>query len=351
VKSFEQLTHLGRGRRLRPLAHGLLEERFGIRATSLEQIAETVNLVYRVRTSSSQRYVLRMTPPAHFHDRRDVCSEMAWLNALHQEGIGVPVPVPAQDGSTVVSTSWEGIPGEWHCVLFDWITAADLASRWTNPNIERYGRLSAQLHLAGSRFRPPQGFRIRSASRVFPHCDPAFENPEPLVLFDGAPEELISGERRALLQHAHERAHDAIERLFASGTPQPIHNDLHPWNVMINRDTTYAIDFENLLMGYPVQDIGTTLNYFSGYFRDEAPLEERVAAFRRGYESVAPWPEAYPGQIRTMTVSHRLLLCNFYASHKDPEYKEFAVEFLDWCEKRLREDLAFIEQEAGGPRK
>ena len=114
---------------------------------------------------------------------------------------------------------------------------------------------------------------------------------------------------------------------------------------MVNRDRIYAIDFENILMGYPVQDVGTALNYFRGYFTDDAPYEERVAAFRRGYETEAPWPEEYPGQIRAMTASHRLMLCNFYASHRDPEYREFAFGFFKRCEKLLREDLAII---AGG---
>lgn len=339
---FDQLTHLGRGRRLRPLATELLRRSFGIRAIALRQVAESVNIVYRGETRGKRRFVLRLTPPAHFHGRRDVSSEMSWLRSLASEGIRVPVPVLARDGSTVVSTSWEGIPGEWHCVVFDWIRGSVLADRWTTPNIERFGRLAARLHACGSRFEPPPGFRIRAATTVFPHCDPAFEEPEPLVLFDGVPGNLLSGERREIFLRAHVHAQSAIARLFEAGRSHPIHNDLHPWNVMVNRDGMYAIDFENMLMGFPAQDLGTALNYFRGYFPDDAPVEEREAAFRRGYESEAPWPEEYPGQIRALTASHRLMLCNFYASHRDPEYREFAVRFFERCERRLREDLAII---------
>ena len=268
---------------------------------------------------------------------------MMWLRFLASEGVDVPVPMPAEDGSSVVSTSWEGIPGKWHGVAFEWIGASDLASRWTTPNIERYGRLAARLHVCGSRFEPPPGFRIRVATTVFPHCDPSFANPEPLVLYDKVLEDLLSGERKALFLRAHDLAQSVITRLFETRRSHPIHNDLHPWNVMLNRDRIYAIDFENILMGYPAQDVGTTLNYFRDYVSDDAPYDERVAAFRRGYESEAPWPEEHPGQIEAMTASHRLMLCNFYASHRDPVYREFALWFFKRCEKRLREDLALIE--------
>ena len=41
------------------------------------------------------------------------------LRFLVSDGVDVPVPMPAEDGSPVVSTSWAGIPGEWHGVVFE----------------------------------------------------------------------------------------------------------------------------------------------------------------------------------------------------------------------------------------
>jgi len=89
-----------------------------------------------------------------------------------------------------------------------------------------------------------------------------------------------------------------------------------------------------------VQDIGTTLNYFQDYFKDPVAFAGRLASFRRGYETVRAWPEEFPGQLRLMTASHRLLLCNYYASHHDPEYRRFAHRFFATVEKRIQEDLA-----------
>jgi len=343
MKPFDALTHIGRGRKLRPLAMQLLREQFGIRAMSLQQVAETVNIVFRVTTETSQRYVLRMTPPTHFHDRQDVSSEIAWISSLRREAIGVPYVVPAANGAPMTSMRWASVPGEWHCVVFEWIQAADLATRWCDANIKRYGALQARLHVAGERFVPPDGFRIRSASTVFPHCDPAFDRPEPFVLFDKIPKALVPPARKKLFVQAINLAQTEISRLFDKGSPHPIHNDLHPWNVMVNRSDMIAIDFENMLMGFPVQDIGTTLNYFRNYFKDETPYDERLATFREGYESIRPWPEEYPGQVQLMSASHRLMLCNFYAGHQDPEYREFAAIVFKRVEARIREDLLALD--------
>lgn len=350
VRRFAELTHVGKGRRLRPFAMDLLRTQFGVRAVALHQVAETINIVYRVRIADGRRFVLRLTPPTHFHDRQDVLSELAWLRALRDDEIGVPVAIPAGSGMDVVSASWNGIPGTWHVVLFSWIRGANLAARWTAKNIERYGQLAARLHVAGGRFAPPKGFRVRTAATVFPHCNPAFARPEPLILFDNLPTKLLPPARRALFRHAHDVAQAEITQLFENGIAQPIHNDLHPWNVMISREEIYAIDFENLLLGFPIQDLGTTINYLRDYVKDNVPFEERLASFRAGYESVRPWPEAFPGQIRLLTASHRLLLCNYYAAHHDPEFRAFAYDVFEIVERRLQEDLAAAGKPLGKAR-
>jgi Ser/Thr protein kinase RdoA (MazF antagonist) len=145
--------------------------------------------------------------------------------------------------------------------------------------------------------------------------------------------------RKEVLLEARKYVQAEINRLFDGGIPHPIHNDLHPWNVIVSRNRLFAIDFENCLLGFPVQDVGTTLHYIQEHFENRIPYELVLAAFRRGYEAVRPWPEQKAGQVETMIAAHRLLLCNFYASSKDPEYREYAVRFLERMEARLRSFL------------
>lgn len=339
MKDFDRLTHLGKGRRLRPLV-GKVLRRFGIGEATLSQFHETINMVFRIRAVDGERYLLRMTPPWHFHGAQDVHSEIAWIRAIGDEtDIGVPAPVPDARGERVLTDAWPGIPGEWHCVLFSWIPGGLLADKWTRENIRLYGQLLAMLHEQGSTFAPPADFRIRTYSSPFPHCDPDFEKPEPLVLFDGVDEKLMPPARKEVFLEVRDRTQEEIRNLFASGTPQPIHNDLHPWNVMVSRGRLYAIDFENCLLGFPVQDVGTTLHYVQQHFEKKIPFGESEEMFRLGYETVRAWPEQHPGQIDAMMAAHRLMLCNFYAASKDPEYQEFAVGYIEVMEKRLRDYL------------
>jgi Ser/Thr protein kinase RdoA (MazF antagonist) len=190
LKRFEKLTHLGRGRRLRPLAADLLKWEFGIRATALRQAAESINIVFLGKAGGKRRIVLRLTPPTHFHGRRDVASEMAWLRS----------------------------------------------SRADSP---RAGRRATSSGTGGW----PPGFTAQG----------------------------VASSRR---------------RVSASGRRRPIHNDLHPWNALVDRQRICAIDFENMLLGFPVQDIGTTLHHLRGYLPDDVPNDERVAAYRR---VTGPW--------------------------------------------------------------
>jgi Ser/Thr protein kinase RdoA (MazF antagonist) len=49
-----------------------------------------------------------------------------------------------------------------------------------------------------------------------------------------------------------------------------------------------AIDFEDLLYGYPIQDIAVSLFYVG--WREDG--KELMAAFREVYEEISPWPES-----------------------------------------------------------
>ena len=105
MKPFRELTHFGQGRRLQPLVHDVLR-RFGIVGATLGQFRETINMVYRVRSASGERYVLRMTPPWHFHGREDIHSEISWMSAIARDGnIDLPTPIPDGEGETVITAS------------------------------------------------------------------------------------------------------------------------------------------------------------------------------------------------------------------------------------------------------
>jgi Ser/Thr protein kinase RdoA (MazF antagonist) len=128
-------------------------------------------------------------------------------------------------------------------------------------------------------------------------------------------------------------ATEAVNRRFAGPEPpRIIHADLHQWNVRIIDGELIPFDFEDLTWSYPIQDIATTFYHLYAH-PDRQALQQ---AFRGGYESVASWPEAYPGELERFTIRRILDLANFMAGAPNPEDQAAAPAFLAAAAGRLR---------------
>jgi Ser/Thr protein kinase RdoA (MazF antagonist) len=106
-------------------------------------------------------------------------------------------------------------------------------------------------------------------------------------------------ERVALLDRVIERADRLYARLYADADGLIlIHGDLHYWNVHVHRGDLHVIDFEDVMLGYPMQDVAVTLSYG----RQREGYEEWWAAFREGYARVhrepVQGPRAFHGSLR-----------------------------------------------------
>jgi Ser/Thr protein kinase RdoA (MazF antagonist) len=339
MRPFIELSFRGQARRLRPHALRLLEDSYGIREARLRQLTAASNIVYRVeRPDGAPPTVLRLTAPKSCHGPGEIRSELAWIDALAEDleiQFLVPRPLPTTDGAYVVSLEADDISGRWHAALFRWVPGPMLAERLIAKNIELHGRTAAALHAHARRFTPPPWFHIRRYDDPFAYSSPEFRPSEPIVLFGGLSREWMPPNRKAVFQEVHDRVRACIQTLHKKGTPRVIHNDLHIWNVKIAGRTPCVLDFEDLLWGFPVQDLATTLYYY----RYREHYEERLDAFRRGYERLAPWPTAESTPLETLIAGRALLLANYVAASEDAEDRTFAPEYLGRVEKRFREFL------------
>jgi Ser/Thr protein kinase RdoA (MazF antagonist) len=279
-----------------------------------------------VDTRSGEKWVLRITAPEGGHDLDHVAAEMDWLAALARDTtLSVPRPLAARDGKLVVESNAEGMPGPRLCEIFAWVPGSDLADHLSLLNMNRLGELSARLHAHARQYQPPAGLQLLSFDRFYPF-------PEPFVLFEPAYVGSFTQSQRKIYQQGVDRAQAAIDRLKASREPMRIlHGDLHPWNVRCFRGVLSPIDFEDLMWGWPVQDIGTSLYYL----QDRPDFSEIRTAFETGYRRVSPWPERNPGEIDAFIIARGLGLVNFVIQNED-----FLVgklqEFPGKIENRLR---------------
>ena len=335
MKPFTDLTPIGQARRLRPHAVEVLRG-FGITNARLRQLTAATNTVFRVDTAGGERHVLRMTSPKSAHSVDSIHSEIAWVRSIQEETrLSVPSPIALPSGEYVLSLDEPWIPGVWHCTLQSWVPGKQLSERLTAENVALQGELSARLHEHGRSFVPPDDFRTRTFRTLFPYSDPAFANSEPIVLFDRCSAELMPKARIAVFREAHDRIQDLIDALFEDESPHAIHNDLHLWNVLIDRDCPAALDFEDMLVGHPIQDVATALYYY----RYNARWDELFGAFRLGYERVREWPEGEPGQLEGLIAARGILLANFVAASQDAAERSMAPDYLARMEERLRHFL------------
>lgn len=293
MRPFEELTSAGKARRLRTVAAAALE-RYDLRVRRLRLITNEFNAVFRVDAEAGRTYVLRVNLPSR-RSLAEIDAEMRWLNALATEtAVGVPTPVLADGGDLVVTVSAAGVPEPRHCALFGWIGGVDLAARLTEDNVAELGALTAQLHLHALTFDPPASLR-------------RWDNPFPLddhhVLLDDG---VVSPTDRATFTTALDRIEAVLERL-SDERPRMIHGDLHQDNVRVARGRLFAIDFDDSLLGHPVQDIGVTF----WNLQEEPNYDALRRAFRHGYERHASWPEHSPGDIDTFAADRALMLIDY----------------------------------------
>jgi Ser/Thr protein kinase RdoA (MazF antagonist) len=201
----------------------------------------------------------------------------------------------------------------------------------TEANIANLGELMARLHAHALAYHPPSELSLLRFNRPFPF-------PEPVVLFDAPYAALFPPERRPVYEKAIAWTQESIDRLQASGEPMRIlHNDLHQWNVRIARGVLSPIDFEDLMLGWPVQDIAISLYYFPA--QNDAALRQ---AFQEGYMRHSPWPERHPGEINSFIAARGFGGANFILNDPNPTWKNQAQEYIGRVENRL---LKLIEMQ------
>jgi Ser/Thr protein kinase RdoA (MazF antagonist) len=326
MKDYYTLTNGGRALRLRQLAIAALAD-YDLDVKSVRLITNDFNAIFRIDTSDGEKYVLRVCRPTETENGLPkLQSEMMWLAALrHDTDLQVPEPVKTRSGAYVTTAQVDSVPEPSHCVIFSWLPGRDIHKQITTDNMELFGAFAAHLHAHAAWWTPPDGFCIGQYDTPFPF--------EPVIMFDEEYRDMLPPARRELFKHTVNRVQDAINYLKASGIPvRVLHADLHRWNVKVYRGTVSAIDFQEILWGWPVQDIGITLYYFHG----ETEYPAWRDAFEKGYTQVSPWPESYPGEVDLFIAARGLMLANGLLTDVDPEWRAEAPGYFERTETRLR---------------
>jgi Ser/Thr protein kinase RdoA (MazF antagonist) len=117
------------------------------------------------------------------------------------------------------------------------------------------------------------------------------------------------------------RAQLSLDALWRSRPHPPhlLHGDIQTGNVMVERGRVTLIDFQDLIWGFEIQDALIALRGLE----HSVEVGELKAAFRSGYETVRPWPEADNETVAALRVARHLNVLNFGLSVRGPGLDEF----------------------------
>lgn len=307
LKDFFALTTRGKVNRLRPVMWKALA-RYNIQPVSLKLLGTDTNVMMRVDTESGTPYVLRLAIPG-WRTEQDNLSEMIWLDALKDSGIGAPVPVATCDGQWLVHATAEGLPCDYRMCVQSWVYGQPLEGRLTPENLFKMGQLFARIHNFSLTFTPPAEFTTRTMAHYL-------SREEEHALFDAGNRAKFAAVDWEFIDRVHEQVMAAFHDLYADPVGlRVIHNDLWHGNIHVYRGRLLPFDFEDTLWGYPVQDIAMAIQDLD----DDGPRDQfdaLFAQFKAGYSTLADWPERSAGEMDCFRAGRVLWIANWVLGHQ-----------------------------------
>lgn len=281
------------------------------------------NTTFRVDASDGRRFALRLNVNSR-RTPQNLAAEAAWLAALHADtDLWVPTPQQTSEGRLTTAVASVDLGRSLPAVLFSWLPGRDLGEEASSEQLHAVGRATAVLHEHGARWRLPPGAAL-----------PAIDS----VLMDvpynlGVDHPLLSSTDHAVIDAAFEHVQRHIDGLFAGARRQPLHADIHGWNLKWFRGRLSVFDFDDSGVGVPAQDLAIS----AYYLRDD---RRREAALLEGYRAVRSLPEFTTEQFEAMVASRNLVLLNDVITTTNADFLEMLPRYVPNSITKLR---AYLE--------
>jgi Ser/Thr protein kinase RdoA (MazF antagonist) len=240
---------------------------------TLEAYPSYVNRVYGLRGEDGERYVAKFYRPGRWSREAVLDEHRLLLDCAEAE---VPVIAPlAADGKTLHEATGSGDNGD-QAFLFALFprTGGRTYEPESDEDLRRLGSLLGRCHAAAALRDAPHRVTCTPEALTAPFVDELLE--------DGLVHPDCRDEFKTLCVDTLETARP----LFAGVPLRRIHGDCHRGNIIDRPQQGLAlIDFDDMMMGPPVQDIWLILPGYASESRRELALVlegyERFAAFDR----------------------------------------------------------------------
>lgn len=302
VTAINVFSELNTAEQIASLADCLSEilAQYGLGDYRAESINHEFNSTFAVTSESGERFALRINVNST-RSLEDLNAEIFWVNSI--TAVKTPKPVANLAGESVTLGWHEASARTLNAVLYSWLEGAEPGDDPSEEQLRAAGAAMAALHGSSAGLEFPAGAELPGFSDFF------WGERDFLLALDSE----LDPEARRQIVAAREKIELALGELTATATVQPIHADLHPWNMMWHEGTLAVFDFDDCGWGLPVQDLATAL-----YYLDTA---EQERAFLAGYASVRELPSYTPEQLALLLLHRRILLFNYLYETTHPEHR------------------------------
>lgn len=292
---------------------------YGLSNADFESINHEFNSTFKVTTETGDLFALRVNVNSK-RSAANLMGELAFVNAV--QSVSTPKPVANLAGEYVVSSWHEDSDRHLNAVLYTWLDGVEPGDEPTDEQLFAIGAAMAKLHQEFKGFSLPPGAEL-------PELSDFLWGEKDYLLGDASE---LSSEDKALVLGAKARITQTLAELSAEAHSQPIHADLHPWNVMWHAGELSVFDFDDSGIGLPIQDLATALYYLDTPEQDEALLA--------GYKSVAALPKHTEGQLKDLLLQRRIILLNYLFETTNSDHRAMIPEYLPETIRRIRTVLA-----------
>jgi Ser/Thr protein kinase RdoA (MazF antagonist) len=347
MKPFDELTRLGRIRRMRQLVSVALKS-YGVEEARFRLLRQAGNTLFRVRACGlpgleapeglfeQGQYLLRIHEPG-YQELEAIDLELTWLAAMRQEAnLPVPEPVAALDGRWLVSIDLPGIPETRQCSLLRWVKGRSVKNCYRPHHLQAQGRLMARLHQFAIQWQPPAGLSKRKFD-----WEGLFQNDVGSGMSNADAWALLSPLHRETFASVAERLRDVM-RDWGQGLDVfgLIHGDLGvDANLFFWHGEPRAIDFDDSGFGYWVFDLAVALDAC----RDDPAYPRFREALLSGYAEFRSLPESQAEQIELFLAGLQVYW-NLWATGGTqlypsmlPEYRERMAQTADFVVRFARQ--------------
>jgi Ser/Thr protein kinase RdoA (MazF antagonist) len=193
------------------------------------------NRVYEVELDDDRRLVVKFYRPGRW-SRETILDEHIFLGELEAAELPVVAPMDLGIGATLAEV--DGI----FYAAFPKVRGRTLDEA-DDERLRRIGRLIGRMHAVGAAHDAPHRPRLTVERYVHESLE---------TLAAGS---VIPGPLAGRYQDVARRIADAVAAPLAAARTQRIHGDLHWGNALWGSDGPILVDFDDMLVGPPVQDL------------------------------------------------------------------------------------------------